>query len=289
MRFSSCRSGMILGMRGLRFVCVFFTATILFGADWNPRLAADYLDARQRQWFEWKQAKATGGPCISCHTGVTYLLARPALRRILGESQPVSYEVGLLGALRARASSVDAKDMFQAFAKGPTAVQAVGVETVLAALLLWPNNGHSKLDRSAQQSFDRLWSLQLKEGSERGAWAWFNLGLDPYEMAPSVFFGATLAALAVAASPAEYRNQPGVQERVSELNGYLSRARESQPLHNRLMLLWASTKLSGVLPAPARIAVINEAFNKQNADGGWTLQSLGPWADHAEAPLPEGT
>jgi hypothetical protein len=55
------------------------------------------------------------------------------------------------------------------------------------------------------------------------------------------------------------------------------------------MLLWASTKLSEVLPAPARIALIKEVFDKQNADGGWTLQSLGPWTEHAEAPSSEGS
>ena len=43
--------------------------------------AAQYLDARQQAWFEWKPAIASGrGPCLSCHTGMTYLLARPALR-----------------------------------------------------------------------------------------------------------------------------------------------------------------------------------------------------------------
>src|SRR5438105_4958316 len=73
-----------------------------FAADWNPRLAADYLDARQKAWFEWPVAKSAGGPCISCHTGVTYLLARPALRKALGESEPTIYEKGLTDALHAR-------------------------------------------------------------------------------------------------------------------------------------------------------------------------------------------
>src|SRR5215469_8296533 len=57
-------------------------------SDWNPRLAADYLDAREEAWYKWQIAGINGGPCISCHTPVPYLLARPALRRILGEPQP---------------------------------------------------------------------------------------------------------------------------------------------------------------------------------------------------------
>ena len=55
-------------------------------ADWSPRLAADYLDSREKEWFAWKTAQTPSGPCVSCHTGVTYLLVRPELRRKLGET-----------------------------------------------------------------------------------------------------------------------------------------------------------------------------------------------------------
>jgi hypothetical protein len=55
-----------------------------FCQGWSPRLAADYLDARQQAWNAWSTAKAPGGACFSCHTGMTYLIARPSLRRALG-------------------------------------------------------------------------------------------------------------------------------------------------------------------------------------------------------------
>src|SRR5215471_16514504 len=71
-------------------------------ADWNPRLAAQYLDNRQKEWFDWPTANSNAKPCISCHTGMTYLLARPALRRALGEESPTTYETGLLASLRSR-------------------------------------------------------------------------------------------------------------------------------------------------------------------------------------------
>ena len=111
-----------------------------FCGDWNPRLAADYLDGRQKEWFAWKPASGPGGPCFSCHTGMTYLLARPALRRVLGESEPTIYEKGLLDALRARADKTE-----------PVASQAVGVETIFAALFLAPDK-----DANSQRAVDRL-------------------------------------------------------------------------------------------------------------------------------------
>ena len=70
-------------------------------------------------------ANAAAKPCVSCHTGVTYLLARPALRKALGENTPTVYETGLLASLRSR---VDQKE--------PAAAQGLGVESILAARFL---------------------------------------------------------------------------------------------------------------------------------------------------------
>src|SRR5262249_12969177 len=84
-----------------------------FAAGWDARLAARYLDDRQKQWFEWPIAKAPGGPCVSCHTGLPYLLARPLLRRALGEPSRTEYERGLLEGLETRLAS--GESMFKSF------------------------------------------------------------------------------------------------------------------------------------------------------------------------------
>ena len=83
-------------------VCFALSVLAALGADWIPRLAAQYLDSRQKEWFAWPRANAAAKPCVSCHTGVTYLLARPALRKALGEDAPTVYETGLLASLRSR-------------------------------------------------------------------------------------------------------------------------------------------------------------------------------------------
>ena len=70
--------------------------------EWDPALAARYLDARQQAWFDWKTAQSSDGPCVSCHTGMTYLLARPVLRRALHEAAPTRFETGLLNRLRTK-------------------------------------------------------------------------------------------------------------------------------------------------------------------------------------------
>jgi len=62
-----------------------------------------------------------------------------------------------------------------------------------------------------------------------------------------------------------------------------------KPLHDRLASLWASSKLDGVLTAQGRAALVAEVFSKQATDGGWTIDSLGPWTAHADAPPRTGS
>jgi hypothetical protein len=73
-----------------------------------------------------------------------------------------------------------------------------------------------------------------------------------------------------------------------ELAGYLQREQAAQSLHNRLMLLWASAGFPEALPAPARNVVVEEVWKRQQADGSWTTESLGPFQVHPNAPRAEG-
>jgi squalene-hopene/tetraprenyl-beta-curcumene cyclase len=139
------------------------------------------------------------------------------------------------------------------------------------------------------EALDRLWVLQAKDGKSKGVWNWFNLDLDPWEMPESHFYGATLAAMALGRAPADYRARPDVKQHVSDLVSYLHSTQESQSLHNRLMLLWAAAKLPEALPEAERRSLAAEVWKRQEADGGWSLQSLGPFKAHEKAPHQEGS
>jgi squalene-hopene/tetraprenyl-beta-curcumene cyclase len=270
-------------------VFMILVAPLAYGGDWSPRLAAEYLDGRQKEWFAWPTAKAPGGPCVSCHTGMTYLLARPALRKALGESEPTQYEKGLLDALRARADKREGKDLFAGFGKEPLASQALGVESVLAALFLAREDPGGRLSRNAELALDRMWSFQNRDGKGKGAWSWFQLDLDPWETPESPFYGATLATLAVSAAPSSYRERPDILKNITELNAYLRTEQDTQPLHNRLMLFWASGEMPGLWPQPARSRLVEEVLARQQSDGGWTLESLGPWKERSTAMVSAGS
>src|SRR5271169_6461584 len=84
-----------------------------FCEDWNAGLAAQYMDSRQKEWVAWPMALKSGVACVSCHTGLPYLVARPALRQALGQKTgPTLYEDVLDASIRAAVIRTDAKDLF---------------------------------------------------------------------------------------------------------------------------------------------------------------------------------
>src|SRR6266478_1388893 len=66
---------------------------------WDKQAAAKYLDDRMDLWFAKAKKLRTGQEntsCVSCHTVVPYTLARPALRKATGVSEPTPEEARLL-------------------------------------------------------------------------------------------------------------------------------------------------------------------------------------------------
>jgi squalene-hopene/tetraprenyl-beta-curcumene cyclase len=254
-----------------------FSAALGFAADWDPAAAARYLDSRQEKWFVWPNSASKGGPCMSCHTGLTYILARPVLRRALGETAPARWETGMLEGLKARVDDNPAPE-------------AADAQPVLAALVLAMDDQRSgrRLSRETEAAFRRMWRLQVGDGMRKGAFPWNNSGRDPYSN-EATYLGASLAALAVAIAPGNYGSRPEIRRNLDALEDYLRNSVNGQPLHHRLISLWASAKLKGLLPEPAAEQILKETWRGQEADGGWTLKSLGPWKDHPQVPPQPGS
>jgi squalene-hopene/tetraprenyl-beta-curcumene cyclase len=58
------------------------------------------------------------------------------------------------------------------------------------------------------------------------------------------------------------------------LREHLNRESASQSILNRVFLLWASTKLPGLLAPAQQRAIVQEMLSKQQSDGGWRLASI---------------
>lgn len=215
--------------------------------------------------------------CISCHTVLPYALSRAALRGVLGEDVPTAEERRLLDDVKRRVRLWKEVGTYYRDQDDGTykTVESRGTEAVVNALVLANYDaleGH--LSEDTRNAFRNMWTLQEKTGDRRGAWWWLQFGLRPWEAKDSEYYGAALAALAVGIAPENYRSSPEIQNDLSLLREYLRRYYEKQPLSNRVVLLWASTKLPGLIDVDRHKSVIEEILSEQRGDGGWSLSSL---------------
>ena len=114
-----------------------------------------------------------------------------------------------------------------------------------------------------------------------------ELPLLPWEAPESEYYGAAMAALATGIAPDNYRDDPKIQPNLALLRNYLRSHAAAQPLINRVALLWASSKLFGLMTGQEREALANELSTKQHPDGGWSLMELGQgtWKRHDDTPF----
>jgi len=247
-------------------------------ASWDEVAAASYLDQRAAWWAGWSVAARDHNTfCVSCHTTVPYVLARPALRKALDESGPSSNEQIILQNVRARVRLWQEVKPYYTDGDYATvrAVESRATESVMNSFVLASFDAQNgQLSSDTVLAFNNMWALQKTTGEQTGSWDWHEFSLRPWESADSPYFGAILAAVAVGTAPSNYSSSPEIQNNLKLLRDYLARNYSRQSLLNHVLLLWASTKLPGLLEPNQRQATIDEALRKQHADGGWSLSSV---------------
>jgi squalene-hopene/tetraprenyl-beta-curcumene cyclase len=260
---------------------------------WDAKAAASYLDSRAEWWTTWPSAKRDHGTfCISCHTTLPYALARPALRRVLGEPEPAATEAKILSNLLVRARMWrDIEPFYPDQTRGvPKTSESRAIESVMNALVLARRDaelGH--LSDDGKTALANMWTLQMRTGPQSGAWTWLNFGYEPWESPNSPYFGASMAAMAIGSAPDRYASAPEIQDRLGQLRGYFQKQFEHESLHNRLVALWVGSGVTDLLTAEQRSATIDQAFALQQSDGGWSASSLGPYKHVDNTPNDTGT
>ena len=256
---------------------------------WNGKAAAAYLDGRMTWWMGWDVAARDHGTfCVSCHTVVPYAMARPALRATLTEPGPSPVERRLLANVTKRVRMWKEVEPFYPDAKRgfPKTSESRGTESVLNPLILVGYDAPTgKLSADARRALDNMWGEQLKTGEAKGAWPWLQFHNSPWE-GDSQYYGAALAAIAVGSAPPEYQHASRIQTNLKLLREYLVKECGSQKQIDRVILLWASTKIPGLLTPEQQKTIIDDALSKQRADGGFSLSSfVGNWKRHDNTPL----
>jgi squalene-hopene/tetraprenyl-beta-curcumene cyclase len=258
-------------------------------ASFNGKAAATYLDGRMTWWTTWPvSARDHGTFCVSCHTVLPYAMSRPSLRHTLDEAGPSPSEVRLLEDVTKRVRMWSEVEPFYPDAQrgAPKTAESRGTESILDAMVLANYSAAAgKLSPDGELALKNMWGQQLQTGQTKGSWSWLQFHNAPFE-GDSQYYGSAIAALAVGIAPGGYSATPDIQPQLDLLRQYLIRERQKQTLLDQLVLLWASTKISGLLTPAQENAIIAATLSKQQADGGFSLSNfVGGWKRHDNTPL----
>lgn len=256
-------------------------------AGWDRQAAARYLDSREVWWQSWDRAQKDHGTlCVSCHTQAPYGLARPALRDDLNEEGPSAAEQVMLASIQKRVRGWKEMQPFysDALSGAGKEAQSRSSESVLNAVILLGNDARHLSD-TTRIALDNTWALQLHSGPDAGAWNWQNFDYTPWESNESQYHWAALMAEAIANAPDNYRADPNIAGNLAALRAYLISHYDSQPLLNKIVVLWASARFPGLLTPAQRKTLLQTIYDHQRDDGGWSLTGLGSWARRDKTPL----
>lgn len=221
-----------------------------FAKGWSATRAAEYLDGVGVHWTRDRS-------CITCHTNMPYLMARPLVQTPNTE-----------GWKEVRQFLED--DVAKWNAGGKPRGDAYVVATA-AALAVNDANTTRKIHPLTKKALDHMWTVQKKSGE----WNWLKCDWPPLEH--DDFYGAVLAAVAVGYAPENYAKSDAAKVGVERLKAYLS-GTAAPDLHHKAMLLWASQRVDGLMGKQEQANTIAELKKLQQADGGWCLPSLGKYA-----------
>jgi len=216
--------------------------------EFSLAAATRFLDAASLTWQ--KERK-----CFACHTNYAYLAARP----LLSADAPAHDEV------RRFAEQL----VIERWATVGPRWDAEVVATA-AALALNDAATTGRLHARTREALDRMWTVQRDDGG----WKWLKCDWPPMESDDD--YGVPLAALAVGAAPEKYAETDAARSGLAAIRKYLQN-NPPPTLHHRAMWLWAASYLPDLLEPSLRRAWTEELLQRQKADGGWCLATLGDW------------
>jgi squalene-hopene/tetraprenyl-beta-curcumene cyclase len=232
--------------------------------DYSEEKAKAFLDNASLKW-------ARQNRCATCHTTVSYLMARP----LIGDASDRAAWNEVRGTVSEFASESIAKHSHIAAFLAASTVAALAVGDASIGLPLQPDT---------RVLFSYLWASQASDG------AWDTPqdgGMLPFLERDRSYF-ALMVALSIGYAPGRYYEDPSARAGFAKLQTFI-RGNLPSNVHDRAILLWASVRTPGLLDAEERAAYANSLLALQKEDGGWALPSFGGWPRHDGAPNePEG-
>lgn len=211
--------------------------------QFSAKRAAIYLDRAALTWQKEKK-------CVTCHTNMPYLFARPALASIQKDSGEVRQFFEQYRTIRWKK-------------KGPTENQGFWPIVVGAGLTFNDLQTTGKLSPVTRDVLDLLWTVQRKDGG----WKWPHCDYAPMEI--DDHYGVTLAALTIGIAPDGYADTEAAKVGLAKLRTYLKN-NPPKSLHHRAMIAWCSLRVDGIASDQQRATTLEQLLANQRPDGGWS-------------------
>jgi squalene-hopene/tetraprenyl-beta-curcumene cyclase len=216
--------------------------------------ASQHLDHGAVAWSKQKN-------CVSCHTNGTYLFIRPALTPSLGA--PLAETRGFFVDQLATLSKLGARKLRR------SGTQPAQVIYIAAGLAEWDAHVTKKLSPETDEALRLAFELQNKEGTWHSLTCW-----PPFES--SAYQEAHMAAMAVAAAPGwveSIREDDELRVKIDLLKKYVGTT-ELPHDYARVLQLWTSLRLDGILNPEQQLALVKLLREKQKTDGGWSIRQF---------------
>jgi squalene-hopene/tetraprenyl-beta-curcumene cyclase len=216
-------------------------------AKFSMEKAAQYLD---RSALNWQKTKN----CVTCHTNLFYMIARPALSSIQKDSGEVRSFYEDYRKVRWQKTGPKEADGFWPIVVG-TGLAMNDLQTT------------GKLSDVARDVLDIMWTVQREDGG----WNWPHCDYAPMEI--DDHYGVTVAALTTGIAADGYAQTPQALAGLEKLRSYFKN-NPPKSLHHRAMLAWCSVRIEGIATDEQRKQTLNELLRLQLVDGGWSTSGF---------------
>jgi squalene-hopene/tetraprenyl-beta-curcumene cyclase len=223
--------------------------------EFSLEKASQHLDHGSVAWGQQRK-------CVSCHTNGTYLFIRPALTPTLGTPGTATRDFFV-----SQLKMLSEQQPRKLKRSGTRPAQVI---YIAAGLAEWDAHVSKQLSPETDQALRLMFDLQNDDGT------WFSLTCwPPFES--SAYQEAHMAAMAVASAPGWVESLPAddaVRANIDLLKKYI---RETATPHDyaRVLQLWTSLRLDGILDADQKAEATKLLLSKQQADGGWSIRQFG--------------
>lgn len=234
--------------------------TILPASADEPKRKEVSLAAADKYIEDGSFAWSSERNCVACHTNGSYLAIRPSLTAHMGSpsTEQRAFAVQYLSELSARPRKSIMRGTLPA-----------AVIYISAGLAEWDAHVTRQLSPDTERALQLMFDIQLQSGTWGTADCW-----PPFES--SAFQEATVAAMAIGTAPgwlASLQDEK-IKSGIEKLKTYL-RTTEPQEDYDRCLLLWAESRLPGLITPEKKQSLIKLILDKQRPDGGWSIRTFG--------------